>query len=346
MIKHIFTLIWNKKRKNFLLFLEILFAFLILFAVFTVVTRNLRIYWSPLGYNTVGIMNSNLTYEEDMDSTELADMKLLLKRELEQLPQIESVSYTNTVIPFGTSIWTTVSDANGFQLRTHISQTDEDYLETLEMEIVEGRWYNEEDRLAKYPPIVLNERMRREYFKDDPILDSVYNINGEHRIVGVVRNYKYEGEFRPESNMTFFMRPEHHPDLRTVHIRLRPGTGPAFEQTVNRLIADITKKNDFTIDYMETRRVRRSRTVWIPMIALLSISGFLIINVALGLFGVLWYTISNHQQAAFGDRPAPGHGWFRRNDHLSVRGGSAYGGPAWIGTRPLFCPPVSLAQRF
>ena len=50
MIKHILTLVWNKKRNNVLMLLEIFVAFLILFAVFTFTIYYLRIYQSPLGF--------------------------------------------------------------------------------------------------------------------------------------------------------------------------------------------------------------------------------------------------------------------------------------------------------
>ena len=76
---------------------------------------------------------------------------------------------------------------------------------------------------------------------------------------------------------------------------MRPGTTSDFEVTLNQTIANITKKNNFLIEKMENRRKRNSRSTWIPIVALLSISGFLILNVALGLFGVLWYNISKRR---------------------------------------------------
>ena len=86
MIKHIFTLIWNKKRSNFLLFLEIFLAFLILFAVFAFVTHNLRIYQQPLGYNTENIWIAGIHYQkEEADSATIAQTKLRLLEELKNL---------------------------------------------------------------------------------------------------------------------------------------------------------------------------------------------------------------------------------------------------------------------
>ena len=52
MIKHILTLVWNKKRSNVLMFLEIFVAFLILFAVFSLSVYYMRNFRSPLGFKT------------------------------------------------------------------------------------------------------------------------------------------------------------------------------------------------------------------------------------------------------------------------------------------------------
>ena len=74
MIKHILTLVWNKKRSNVLMFLEIFVAFLILFAVFTLSVYYLRNYQSPLGFKTTDALLVNLSIEEGLDS--LAQLEL------------------------------------------------------------------------------------------------------------------------------------------------------------------------------------------------------------------------------------------------------------------------------
>ncbi|MEM1359522.1 MAG: FtsX-like permease family protein, partial [Bacteroidota bacterium] len=78
-----------------------------------------------------------------------------------------------------------------------------------------------------------------------------------------------------------------------------------FEETVNKTIASITKSPDFVIRHLDNERVEESRSTWIPMVALVVISSFLIVNIALGLFGVLWYNISR-RRAEIGLRRALG----------------------------------------
>ena len=50
MLKHLFKLIWNKKKQNFLLMTEIFFSFLIMFAVFTLAVYNYQNYRRPMGF--------------------------------------------------------------------------------------------------------------------------------------------------------------------------------------------------------------------------------------------------------------------------------------------------------
>ncbi len=295
MIKHILTLIWNKRRKNFLLFLEIFLAFAVLFAVFTFAIQSFRTYSTPLGFDTENSWVAFLDWDEAIDSAALVNMKLQLERELEDKAEIQSISYIGNVTPLSNSMWRTTNDDNGFELSTLIIQCDEDYLETAGLKLVEGRWFNEDDHLGKYSPVVINKMLREDAFGTNKILDSVYTINEEHKFVGVVEHFKYRGEFREEDNLTFFLRPKGSRDLPHIAIRVKPNTPASFEEEVNKTIASVTKRNDFIIVNLDQQREEGSRESWIPLVASLSICGFLIINVALGLFGVLWYTISKRK---------------------------------------------------
>jgi putative ABC transport system permease protein len=297
MIKHILTLMWNKKRQNVLLLLEIFFAFLILFGVFSFAVTDLRTYNTPLGFDTEHILLARLTMDEEVSADSLArlEMRRQLRRELEAYPEVLTTSFLTYTTPFSGSIWTTSSDDNGFFLRSAIYPTDEQYAEAAGLNITEGRWYSEADLAGKYPPLVITAKLRDEYFGDKPILDSVIHLNGERKVVGIVENFKYRDEFEPEMELSFFLRTLDDEDLNSLQIRLRPGTPPDFEETINETIARVTKRRDFVIESLEASRVRQSRMTWIPLVAGLSICGFLILNVALGLFGVLFYNISKRR---------------------------------------------------
>jgi putative ABC transport system permease protein len=51
MFKHLFKMIWNKKKQNSLLIVEILLSFLVIFAVFSFALNSYNNYAKPMGFN-------------------------------------------------------------------------------------------------------------------------------------------------------------------------------------------------------------------------------------------------------------------------------------------------------
>ncbi|MDX2246024.1 MAG: FtsX-like permease family protein [Bacteroidia bacterium] len=295
MISHIFKLIWNRKRQNSLLILEIFFAFLILFAVLGVVFFNLDRYRQPLGFETENIWVVYFTLPPGTDSSLLVNTKKQLKTTLKQFPEIEQLSYSSHITPFSNSNSVSTNDHSGFSLQTWLCEADEDFAETMGLKLVAGRWPNAADYDGKYTPVVINQLLLDTYFKDSSMVDKIFSFNGENKIVGVVEHYKYLGEFAKENPLTFF--PFREDDLQSpaLSIRLVPGTSADFEEKLNRTVQAITKDWEFAIEHYETRRVRNSQEVWIPLVALLVICTFLLVNIAMGLFGVLIYNVSRRR---------------------------------------------------
>ena len=305
MIKHILTLAWNKKRNNVLMLLEIFLAFLILFAVFSFTIYYLRIFRSPLGFSSAHTLTVQMPYDVATDSLARLELRQTLRREVAAYPEVESVSLLSGITPFSGSMWSWSNDDNGFYLQTAIYPADTEYQRTAGIELLAGRWFEEADYTATYPPVIINQRLVDEYFGDRPVLDSVINLQGEKKVVGIAKHFKYRSEFEEEIPITFLLRPLHESDFNNLQIKLRPGTPPDFEAKLNEDLARIAKTRDFMIGSLDARRQRVSRRTWIPMIAALSICGFLVVNIALGLFGVLFYGI-NRRRAEIGLRRALG----------------------------------------
>lgn len=294
MLKHIFKLIWNRKSKNALIVAEIFFAFLILFSVLTFVFYNVSNYNQSLGFNpeTLWITYINM---EGRDSVSILQTKQTLSRELEQHANIKKTSWGSWSTPFGNSQSVYGNDDMGFYVLSHLYRTDENFLETAGVKLVEGRWFNEEDKNAKYPPVVMTKLLKEEYFKERPVMDSVISLSGERKVIGIVESFKYLGQFEDEMPLSFLYNPIEDSTNMVMTIRLEDGVGAAFEEELHNTISQLAKVDDLTINKVEQRRVRRNRSTLIPMIAMLIICGFLVLNVALGLFGVLWYNISKRK---------------------------------------------------
>lgn len=314
MFSHLLKLMWNKRRANGMIFLEILLAFIVLFGVFAFLGYNLDRYASPLGFSYEHSIGVRLDLPDDLDSLAAMDLQRVIRRDLLDIPQVAAATWIGPVNPFGGSIWSTSSTVNSQEIRTKMMFVDEHFQETAEIKLIDGRWYTQEDFRDKYPPLVVNEEFKERYFPEvASIVDSIFDINGEHRIVGVTGDFKYQSNFAENYPLSFFPqidqmdheKPEEKRPFEMMILRLEPNTIAQVEERIFNLLVKATKSTEVVIWEMAKDRRKSNKSVVIPMIILIVISGFLLINIGLGLFGVL-FTQINRRRSEIGLRKAMG----------------------------------------
>jgi len=305
MIRHIFKLIWFKRKSNALMVLEIFLAFLVLFAAASFVIYQLNILSNPLGFETKDRWMVSLDGIYNKDSADAAVILDQLKSDLENSPIVEKVGFTNSIAPFLNNSSRTSNDDMGFNISSYYSEVDRGFFDAAGLKLMRGRWFNEQDQLAKHRPIVVNELFLKNNFPKKDMLDSIIQLNGECKIVGVIQDYRYQGEFQNPENFTFFLSRHTDRTNNCILLEMKSGTPTGDQEKINEIIKGATKSNSHIIKVLESERVNSSRGRWIPIIALLCICGFLCINIALGLFGVLWYNI-NKRRSEIGLRRALG----------------------------------------
>ena len=295
MIKHILKLIWNKRGSNSLMVLEIFLAFLVLYAVVSYMLFNTDRLASPIGFETADqkyVLMGDLAH---FDSLERVRALEELEVSLEELDLVEEVTFSNSVYPFSGNTWQTGNDDNGFDMNSRYVYVGLNFNKTNEVNIVEGRWFQEDDFVAKYPPIIVNKHFMEEYYPDRSMIDSVIFFNGERKVVGVVEDYRYGGEFEELRNTVILLIQNTDPLVETAYLKMDPSADVQYEEKINNVVQSTLKSTSFVILDAQKLRDRNNRETWIPIIALLSICTFLCINVALGLFGVLSYNISKRK---------------------------------------------------
>ncbi|TXF90545.1 FtsX-like permease family protein [Neolewinella aurantiaca] len=309
MFRHLLKLMWNKRRANSMIFLEILLAFVVLFGVFAFVFYNMDRYRSPLGFNYEQTIGIRMDFDDELDSLAVIELQNRIHREMIAMPNVEAASFIGPVNPFGGNTWQTGTEVNGQQIRTQMLFADYRFGETAEVTMTDGHWFTEDDMKGKYIPTVVNAEFKRRYFPDvESIVDSVFDINGEHIVVGVTGDFKYKSNFAENFPLTFYPQMERLGEgdpYEMMVVRLRPNTMAETEEDIFNLLVDNTKNTEVVIWSMAKDRNKANRPVMIPMVILLVISGFLLINIALGLFGVL-FTQINRRRAEIGLRKAMG----------------------------------------
>jgi putative ABC transport system permease protein len=305
MLKHLFKMIWNKKKQNSLLLTEMLISFLVMFGVLTLLVYNYRNYKKPMGFdyeNVWGVSYNNSLKTNSADSLVLFYENL--KQIVKTMPQVLEVSYTNNMPLSQSTNQTGIKYKNIQAHQVNLFFADETYNGVLGMKILEGRWFNKQDNIAKKKPAIINRTLKEELFGKDNALGKT--IGDDKQVIGVVEDAKFKGDYTVAGNALFIKI-----DTASFHwlgniiIKVTPDADAAFEGRLYKTMAGIMKNTNLEIEHLTAKRISRNNFSIIPMVILLIVSLFLIINVALGLFGVLWYNI-NKRRGEIGLRRAIG----------------------------------------
>lgn len=305
---------WNKKRSHVLLIVEILAAFLVLFGVTSLITYNLGNYRQPLGYEYQNVWSIGFDSRGQSDTVATETMRQL-KARAQTYPEVQAVALFGSNTPLSQNQSNRdVHFGKISQLTDHFS-TDRDFARTLNVQVMEGRWFDKSDEGEGIKPVVINQPLREKLFGTGSALGQLLtydepgpkNPNVEKfRVVGVIGNFKSRGEYQRNDPGIFELMRESKPNwLRTMILKVKPGTDAAFEARLMKDFAAMTKDWNVDVSYLEKQRRTMQNITLVPVLIFLIVSGFLLINVALGLFGVLNLSIAK-RRSEIGVRRAMG----------------------------------------
>lgn len=312
MIRHIFRLIWNRKRRNFLLISEIFFSFIVLFAVATLAIFSMMKYLEPRGFSekNVWVLRTGWSGLDDvLTETEVRVTLAQLQQEMEAYPEIKNVCWTAFNHPYSHSSYGTELEVDGRKIQVDFYPTDDNFAKVMDIQVIEGRWFSREDDASSRIPIVLDRQLKEQLFGAEPAVGKTHQKKDEEYIVvGVIDRYRYHGEFDDQRG-GFFRRSVvsdttvDAPDVALLSVQ--PGIGVQFEEQLLKRLAAVAPGWNMRIQTMENLRATYLKEYLMGTATLVIIAGFLVFNVALGLFGVLWYSI-NRRRAEVGLRRALG----------------------------------------
>jgi putative ABC transport system permease protein len=328
MTRHVAKLIWNRKRQNALLLLEMICAFLVLTVVTVFAMHVIGNTRQPLGFTRADVWDISVGRGPESASTE-ADRVMFrsLFAELRQLPQVEHVTGAFTG-PYINSSWGSgLTLTDGRQLRYSLDRVTDEFLPVMRLSLVEGRWFSAEDVGATSEPIVVNRRMAVELFGETSAIGKTIDEDLTlrrpdsapelvKRVVGVVDEFRQFGELGTPENYVFFRmdvsgerRSGAGPGVNDlpshIFLKLKPGTTAAFEETLMRRIAAVAPEWSFNLQSIDAIRETTNRQFLVPIIVLGLVAGALLLMVALGLTGVVWQSVTQRTQE-FGLRRATG----------------------------------------
>ncbi|HEY2932762.1 MAG TPA: FtsX-like permease family protein [Acidobacteriota bacterium] len=312
MIKHLLKLVWNRRRTNLLVMIEIFFSFLVLFVVAALGIYYGENYRRPLGFSYQNVWHVSIDVKQRSDDYFTAEQVETTKQLLlaaRSFDEVEGVAGATT-IPYGMGRSTTIYENGGKRVRCDVNEVSDAFRDVMNLQLVHGRWFGKEDDGANWQTVVVNQKFSREFFGTDnsvgKIIGTPSNPAEALKVVGVITDYRQDGEFSSPENFSFVRKSLDLPagadvakiDVRRYRpprnllLRLHPGTTRAFEEKLINKLQAVARNWSFEIEPLADKRESSLKLRLAPVIAVGLIAAFLMLMVALGLTGVLWQNVT------------------------------------------------------
>jgi putative ABC transport system permease protein len=302
MIRHLLKLVWNRKRFNALMILEICASFLVVFVVATLGLFFLDNYRRPLGFEWKNVWNVRVGISHagggpgDHGSPEEAALFERLLREVRSFGAVEAAAGT-AVIPFDQGGFSGSWTIDGKNVEMALDEVTPGFADVMGLKVVAGRWFQEADSGLAWEPIVIDRELARTvYGAADPVgqpFGKPEPNERQRRVIGVVSDFRKSGELMPNGNFMFRLT-----DLRghgrtpsNLLVRVRPGTSPEFEEALVKHMQAVAPDWSFEVQPLWQVRATSTRFFLTPLIVAGTVAFFLLLMVGLGLIGVLWQNL-------------------------------------------------------
>ncbi|ALK98069.1 ABC transporter permease [Massilia sp. WF1] len=304
MFRHLLKLTWQRKTRNFMLSLEIMLAFAVVFAIAAAAVRSVQLYRMPLGFDGDGLWSVELRPENGGKGRIDAATYDTFKRSVLGMPEVVHAAFVS-IEPYALSTMSTTMKGPGdVRIRTDMVDASDGAAQALGLDLVDGRWFSTLDDGGATLPVVINRRLAHALFPGQAAVgrqftDTDRDQKQAYKVVGVVGEYRGKGELMTPENFAFVrFAPgtgvDTGRDPRVLVLKLRSGTPRSFETRLNRRLKGVHNDWSYQITPLSAQRSSTLRARFAPLVIIATIAAFVLLMVAFGLFGTLWQ--NTHQR--------------------------------------------------
>jgi putative ABC transport system permease protein len=261
-----------------------------------------------LGFNPHQILTSELfltgsTYEADAAKTKAFWDAVLAK--VRQLPGITDVAMNDNVplnFPWVHMTQFTVDGrpdpGTGHHPVLDWQTISPNYFRTLQIPLLEGRDFNEEDKTDGQPVVIIDDAMARHYFPNEEPTGKTINVDSDEgvrhcAIVGVVPHVRYRSPgIQEDQFQAYFPYSQYGYDLEVLLIRCQGDPNAQIvpiRKAVQAVDPDVPVPNIQTFEHLIAQKLA-TRKLASTLVSLFS--GAALCLSAIGLYGVLAFSVS------------------------------------------------------
>ena len=299
MLAHIFKLIWNRKRKNMLMIIEIFISFLVLFAIISFSLEKYSNFQVPAGIEYKKVWVTSFRWETDTKEQVIKKFELI-SNELKNIPEVKAHSFASYSTPFSYSGSRDNINRYGKEVYVTHLEADKYFTKVMGMNIVEGRHFNSLDESSRLPTALINKQFVKDAMNNKNYMGNIedeigdkgyYNMN----VVGVYDYYQKQSPITVPVASILWLKPRKKGGFNSIFLRVSENSSAELEEKIIKRISAVTKNWSIRMERLEVKRQKLLEKEMLKVYTFGIISVFLIINVALGLFGVLWFNIENRK---------------------------------------------------
>lgn len=305
MMKHSFKLIWNQKKKNFYIILELFILFIVLLFGSIYLIQKYELYKGGVGADVDDVFYLRIR-DKDFKESDFKAPLTKLRNELEAIPEIQTVSYSHLAIPYIGSMNMNSMKYDSLRIGTVIREVDEYFCKVLKVNLLEGRWF-EDDYLNAHPPVIIDMLVAEKLFGSaQGAINKIVDFNGNMQVVGVYDKFK-RNEY--ERNFPSSFIPIDQKSRRYIDIIVRYESGRLVNPSkLGNMIYKYFDRKQFILSDASTIQAKKELILGethIEIVMLCSFLIFLIINIILGMIGIFGYNVKR-RKAELGIRRALG----------------------------------------
>lgn len=331
MIKHIFTILWNERKQNIALWLELMIVSAFLWYIGDTVYYTVKNYLKPLGFDVehtyemrLGLLTADhKAYIPDLSVDEQIVYLATILERVQNNPMIEAASYSFMARPYNRENSSIVCCRD--TLRTQGSvlfrRSTPDFFKVFKYKAERGST-EELVQVSESGELVVSTAVRDDLFPDgeDCIGKKIY-LNDEdsvgYRVGAVSQDVRYGDYHKWSDYINYPMTSNSYkgfvsvPEWLELCVRVKPEQDRDFVARFRKEMSQQLRLGNYylnTIDYMPEVRDAFQKSSENELKEKLFVILFLLINIFLGVTGVFWFRTQQRKteiglRIALGDMP-------------------------------------------